>query len=118
MALLCACSDNGNASNLGTQSWGAIQVSVETRPSPPRHGRNEVVVLVSGDRHRPVYDAVIRLRAQQDAWVQAIEDGHVGVYRRAVDFGEGDHATLQVQLQRGSEETILEFPVPIGQNNN
>jgi hypothetical protein len=109
-----ACSNSEETSSLGMRRWGQYEVAVETRPSPPREGHNEVVVIISGEHHRPVYDALVSLRTQASApWVQAIEDGHVGVYRRAVNFGHGANATLQVQLQRGDEQMVLDFPVAI-----
>ncbi len=113
-AALLACSDGGQTTSLGSQSWGSIDIAVEVRPSPPREGHNEVVVLVSAERQRPVYDALVWVRAQPSApWVQAIEDGHVGVYRRAVNFGRGPDATLEVQIRHHDAETVVRFPVQL-----
>jgi len=108
-AASASCSNSEESAALGTQQWGPYEVTVETRPSPPRAGQNEVVVIVAGEHHRPVYDALITLRAQASApWIQAIEDGHVGVYRRAVNFGHGGDGKLQVQLrQPGVDMGIL-----------
>ena len=111
VALLGACSAGGDNAQIGMRHWGSADVAVELRPSPPRAGPNEVVVIVSAEHHRPVYDAMVFVRARTDQpWVQAIEDGHVGVYRRAVRFSSGDGA-LQVRLVRGNEEAVLDFPV-------
>lgn len=111
---MSACGETADTYVVGTGRWGQFEVSVESRPSPPRPGNNEVVVIITGERHRPVYDARVSLRAQPDAaWTQAIEDGHVGVYRRAVNFGRGDRAIIQVQLQRGTDQSVLEFPVQL-----
>jgi hypothetical protein len=112
-ALLAACG-NHDDETLGTRPWGAFEVAVQTRPSPPRAGSNEVVVIISGAHHRPVYDALVFLRTQESApWVQAIEDGHVGVYRRAVRFAPEPDAVLRVQLRRGDDTTELAFPVTL-----
>jgi len=109
-----SCSNGEEAAAVGTQQWGPYDVTVETRPSPPREGQNEVVVIIAGEHHRPIYDALVTLRTQESApWIQAIEDGHVGVYRRAVNFGHAREGKLLVQLQRGDEKTVLEFPVAI-----
>ena len=111
---LASCSNGQDSSQIGTQKWGAYDVAVEVRPTPPRQGHDEVVVIITGERHRPVYDALVAVRADaEQAWVQAIEDGHVGVYRRAVFFGHGPDASLQVRLQRADTETVLEFPVTL-----
>jgi hypothetical protein len=113
-ALLAACGQGDDSSVVGSGRWGAYEVSVESRPAPPRTGNNEVVVAVTAERRRPVYDALVFVRAQPDApWVQAIEDGHVGVYRRAVDFGRGARAVVQVRLRRGDDEATLEFPIEV-----
>ncbi len=110
-ALLTACSDGPDNAQIGVHKWGSADVAVELRPSPPREGANEVVVIVSGAHHRPVYDAMVFVRARpEQPWTQAIEDGHVGVYRRGLYFGSGGGA-LQVRLVRGSDEAVLDFPL-------
>jgi hypothetical protein len=114
VAGLASCSSGEDASQIGVRSWGTYDVAVEVRPSPPRPGHNEVVVIITGEHHRPVYDALVAVRADPDQpWVQAIEDGHVGVYRRAVVFGRGPAASLQVRLQRADAQSVLEFPVSL-----
>ena len=114
VAKLAACSNGQDASQIGTQKWGTYDVAVEVRPTPPRRGHDEVVVIISGDHHRPVYDAIVDVRADpEQTWVQAIEDGHVGVYRRAVFFRQGPVASLQVRLQRAGTQSVLEFPVTL-----
>lgn len=111
---LSACGSSQESGRIGTRQWGPYQVTVETRPSPPRPGQNEVVVIIAGEHHQPLYDALVTMRAQPSSpWVQAIEDGHVGVYRRAVKFGPEAQANLQVQVQHGNDATILEFPVSV-----
>jgi hypothetical protein len=109
---IAGCSNSADTAQIGVRPWGSYDVAVELRPAPPRPGHNEVVVIITGEHHRPVYDALVSLRADSSqAWVQAIEDGHVGVYRRAVLFGAGTQATLQVRLQRADVQSVLEFPV-------
>jgi len=108
------CSDSRDPAQIGTQAWGAYDVAVELRPPPPRPGHNEVVVIVSGEHHRPVYDALVSVRADAtQPWVQAIEDGHVGVYRRAIVLARGPAASVQVRLQRGDADSVLAFPVTL-----
>ena len=48
-------------------------------------------------------------------WVQAIQDGFIGVYRRAVDIGDGETVKLQVRLQQGKEQKVLLFPLKLAQ---
>jgi hypothetical protein len=111
---LAGCGDSRDPAQIGVRPWGSFDVAVEVRPAPPRQGHNEVVVIITGEHHRPVYDALVSVRSDSaQPWVQAIEDGHVGVYRRAVYFGHGPEASLQVRLQRADAQSVLEFPVTL-----
>ncbi len=93
------------------QQWHGIDVRVESRPSPPQTGMNEFLVIASGERGRPAYDLIVSLRSSdKDAWKQAIQDGQVGVYRRAAALEVPGRTVLQVQIRRGSEEGVLNFP--------
>jgi hypothetical protein len=47
--------------------------------------------------------------------VQAIQDGFIGVYRRAVDIGDGEAVKLQVRLQQGKEQKVFIFPLKLAQ---
>lgn len=109
VAILAAC-EAGSSGAIPAQEWQGMEVRVESRPNPPRVGMNEFLVMVTDRRGRPGYDWVISLRASdQDEWKQAIEDGQVGVYRRAVKVEEGVAPTLQVQLRRGTVSEVLYF---------
>lgn len=108
--LLVAC--GADESRLPVQEWQGITVGVETRPAPVVVGMNEF--LISGTRlpRRVAHDLLVSIRmSDEDAWVQSIQDGHTGVYRRALKVGEGPQ-TLQVRLNRGAEETVLHYPLP------
>jgi hypothetical protein len=111
---LGGCGSGEQSGTIGSRQWGPYDITVETRPWPPREGQNEVVVIIVGEHHVPIYDALVKMRAQPSSpWIQAIEDGHVGVYRRAVRFAADGQSNLQVQLQRGDENTVLDFPVTV-----
>ena len=49
-------------------------------------------------------------------WVQAIQDGNIGVYRRAIDIGDGESIALQVRLKQGADEKVLLFPLKLAAN--
>jgi hypothetical protein len=116
LALLAACGGE-RAADTPPQQWQNLEVKVESRPSPPRMGMNEVLVMVTDGRGRPGYDVMVSLRtSDQDPWKQAIEDGQVGVYRRAVEFAPGARSVLQVQLKRNDKEGVLLFPVAVQPN--
>ncbi len=111
---LAACSGGERAADLPPQAWRDMEVRVESRPNPPRAGMNEFLVMATDKRGRPGYDLIVSLRASdQDAWTQAIQDGQVGVYRRAVRVGPDARSVLQVQLKRRGMEDVLYFPLQL-----
>ncbi len=111
---LTACSEKSETVTIPAQRWKDIDVRIETHPSPPLAGMSEIVVIVTGPRGRPIPDLTVSLRASESMpWVQAIQDGLIGVYRRAVDIGDGESVILQVHLQQGSDEQIMRFPIKL-----
>jgi hypothetical protein len=113
LGALTACGGE-QAMDMPAQKWKDVDVRVEVRPSPPRAGMSEFLVLTTGERGRPVYDLIVSLRTDdQDEWKQAIQDGQVGVFRRAVDVESGARSVLQVQIKRKDEEGVLRFPLGI-----
>lgn len=101
------------------QHWKDADIRIETHPNPPIAGMSEIVVIVTGVRGRPVYNLIVSLRSDDTMpWVQAIQDGQIGVYRRAVDVKatNGDEAVLQVRLQQGEEQKSLLFPLKLQMN--
>jgi hypothetical protein len=111
VCLLVACTD-GESFRIGTQQWKDVQIVVESRPSPPEAGMNEFLVIASKGRGLPEYELIVSLRTnEQESWKQCIQDGHVGVYRRAIRVANPDQDVLEVSIQRGEEEGILQFPL-------
>ncbi len=103
-----------HTAELPPQKWSDMEVRVEPRPNPPHPGMNEFLVMVTDRRGRPAYDLIISLRTDdQDEWKQAIEDGQVGVYRRAVRVGTGVRSVLQVHMKRNGTEDTLYFPLQV-----
>ena len=91
-----------------------MDVRIETHPNPPLAGMSDVVVIATGPRGRPASDLTIYLRGDDAMpWVQAIQDGFIGVYRRAVDLGDEKKAVIRVKILQGNAEKILEFPVSL-----
>lgn len=113
---LAGCGGNEQAAAIPGQKWLDQDVQIESRPAPPRPGMNEILVMVTGAHGRPTYDLVVSLRTDDhDEWKQAIEDGQIGVYRRAVEVEPGARSVLQVQIrQRLAPEagaSVLRFPL-------
>jgi len=112
--MLAACSGGDEAVQVPAQAWQGLEVRVESRPSPPRAGANEFLVIVSEKRGKPAHNLVVSLRtSDRDDWKQAIQDGQVGVYRRAIEARPGERSTLQVQLKGRGAEGVLRFPLQL-----
>lgn len=113
---LAACNDGSEVHSIPVQHWNTTDVRVETHPNPPLAGMSEIVVIVTGPHGRPIPDLTISLRGNESMpWVQAIQDGFIGVYRRAVDIGDGEAVKLQVRLQQGKEQKVFIFPLKLAQ---
>ena len=107
---LCGCS--GDTQDSPTENWRDLQVHVESRSYGPIPGMRELLVFVNRDRVLPAWDCRVDLRTSDaDPWKQAIEDGHVGVYRRAAKVDEREHSVLQVWIRAEGSETVLRIPL-------
>jgi len=114
---LSGCGVPNDKIQIPLQHWKEVDVRIETHPDPPLAGMSEIVAIITTQQHNPAYDLKVSLRTNDAApWVQAIQDGYIGVYRRVVDLGNSGEAVLQVRLQRADEEKILLFPIRISSN--
>jgi hypothetical protein len=111
VAGLAACNNGGETISIPAQHWNEMVVRIETHPNPPLAGMSEIVVIVTGPHGKPAGDLTVSLRGNDSMpWVQAIQDGFIGVYRRAIDIGDGKKAEVQVRLQQGEVKKVLLFP--------
>ena len=111
---LMGCGEDKGQIQIPTQHWKDMDVRVETHPNPPLAGMSEIVVIVTGLRGKPIQDLTVSLRGSDSMpWVQGIQDGLIGVYRRSIDIGDGDAVELQVQVRQGAEQKILRFPLKL-----
>ena len=111
---LVACGDGGEVNTVAIQHWKDADIRIETHPNPPLAGMSEIVIIITGTHGRPIPDLTVSIRGKETMpWVQAIQDGMIGVYRRAIDIGEGEVVQLQVRLQHKTEEKILFFPLKL-----
>lgn len=108
LGLLAAC---GGEEGYTAQKWRGMDVMLESRPNPPRAGMNEFLVTITDKHGRPGFNLIVSLRTNdRQPWVQAIQDGQMGVYRRAVNIGPADTA-MEIQLQTGDTTDVLAFPL-------
>jgi len=102
---------SGDTQESPVENWRDLQVHVESRSYGPIPEMKEVLVFVNR-RVLPAWDCRVDLRTSDaDPWKQAIEDGHVGVYRRAAKVDEHEHSVLQVWIRAEGNETILRIPL-------
>lgn len=93
------------------QTWNGYTIVIESRPPQVTAGMNEFLVIANLEK-KPAHDLVVSLRiGEEGRWTQAIQDGHVGVYRRAIGVRDPSKDVLSVHLRRGSEETVMNFPL-------
>lgn len=97
-----------------SQSWGDVDVRIETRPEVPTVGFTEFLVLATERQpKRPVHDLIVSIRLADTApWTQAIQDGAIGVYRRSLKVTDPAREKLAVRLERGERQTVLQFDLP------
>jgi len=82
------------------QVWNDWHVRIETRPGALRVGMNEFLVIISDARGlRPGENMLVKIRMSHSDWIQAIPDGGVGVYRRALPVRDPAHAILYVYIK-------------------
>lgn len=106
---LLGCTPN-NYSAIPIQTWQGIEVLVETRPAPPTPGMNEVWVILTDTEKRPIPDAIVNIRATSASeWKQGIQDGHTGVFRRAIRIADPAHQRIEIKLERKGVVGLLEF---------
>lgn len=107
---LTGCPDR--SSRFPAQAWENLTVTVETRPPVVQKGMNEFLVIVNEDQKRVANDLIIDLSIKGNPKKhQAIQDGHVGVYRRAVSVQDPATDILIVEIRRKTDQGVLEFPL-------
>ena len=110
---LAACGD-GEQMQIPVQRWKDMDVRIETHPNPPVAGMSEIVTIVTGPHGKPISNMTVSYRSSDTMpWVQAIQDGRIGVYRRAVDLGAGAESMLQVRLDQAAEQKTLLYPLKL-----
>ena len=112
LVLLTACSEPDPRYQIPTQLWDGVVVEIQVRPTPIRPGMNEVMVLTTLERGKPVSNLLVSLRAEKDGeWQQAIQDGHSGVHRRALRLPGTPTLYVRLRKKRTEEVTVLAFPL-------
>ncbi|PCH53807.1 MAG: hypothetical protein COC22_01665 [Flavobacteriaceae bacterium] len=91
------------------QQWGEFDIHIETRPEVMRQGMNEFLLIVNRKGQRHIPDLLIKIRTPSSAWKQAMPDGALGIYRRALLVNDMKHDQLYVRLSYHGKEGALTF---------
>lgn len=110
---LVACA-NQDAPVIPPQMSDDVQIKVEPRPEIPIVGMNEFLVTATRKPSRPAFDLIVSVRmSESDVWQQAIQDGHVGVYRRALMVSDPATQAVFVRIEHGGKSRELRFPLKV-----
>lgn len=115
LLLLVSSCGRGQAYILVPQIWNNTEFVVEIRPGAPRKGMNEFVVIATQTDRVPAYNYIITLKTDMnDKESQMIQDGHSGVYRRAIEVQDPANEILIVKIVHKKEtdvSTELQYPL-------
>jgi len=107
--LFLSCADE-NAWAPQAQNWQDLSIRIETRPTVIRPGMNEFLVIANRQQRGFTSDLMVDVRTERSgAWKQAMPDGALGVYRRALPVKDIQSEHLYVRLQRKGEDGELIF---------
>jgi hypothetical protein len=109
---LLACGCGGGTQDSATLLWRDLQIHVESRGYGAVPEMKELLVYINKGSTLPAWNCRVEIRtSDEDPWKQAIEDGYVGVYRRAAKVDDRDHSRVQVRIRAEGDETVLIFPL-------
>jgi len=118
---LSACT--GEIPSSPVTEWGKYTIRLESRPPVIEKGMVELLTLVDYEGKLRGWDLIVYYRmGATGRWVQAIQDGHTGVYRRAMKVEDPATDILHVHIKKAQsaekkkanaprEETIIEIPL-------
>ncbi|WP_018294107.1 hypothetical protein [Mariprofundus ferrooxydans] len=110
---LAACSEGPPAWAPAPETWQDLTIRMETRPVQVRHGMNEFLLIASHQQRGFINNLLVQVRTESSGpgWKQAIPDGALGVYRRALPVNDvaGEH--LYVRLTRNGQHGEMTFPL-------
>ncbi|MDX8398204.1 MAG: hypothetical protein R8K49_07800 [Mariprofundaceae bacterium] len=109
LGLLSGCSAPVDVWSPPVQQWHEFNIHIETRPEIIRPGMNEFLLIVNRQGKRHIPDLLVHIRTQNSKWKQAMPDGALGVYRRALMVKDMQHEKLFVRLRHHGRKGALDF---------
>ena len=106
-----------------THVWGDYSLHLESRPPIIEQGMVEFLTIVNFEEKLRGWDLIVYYRmGPTGRWVQAIQDGHTGVYRRAMMVNDPETEVLYVHVKKKQsreqklkkeeqKETMIKFPL-------
>jgi len=91
------------------QVWDEFTIHFETRPDAVRVGMNEFLMIVNREGKRHIPDLLMHIRTDVSKWKQAMPDGALGVYRRALPVDDIHADQLHVRLRYHGKHGELTF---------
>ncbi len=109
LLLLAACSNGEPAWSPAPQSWQDVTIRIESRPTPVRQGMNEFILIANHQQRGFVNDLLVEVHTEASGWKQAMPDGALGVFRRALPVRDTQHDHLYVRLTRNGQQGEVVF---------
>lgn len=108
----------GGAYILPPQVWDNTEFIVEIRPGAPQKGMNEFVIIATQKDGVPAYNYVVTITTDMnEKESQMIQDGHSGVYRRAIEVKDPANEVLVVKIAHKKEtDKITELRYPLSRH--
>ena len=114
--LLAACS--GEIPRSQVKQWKEYTFYVESRPPVVTRGMNEFLFVGNFKQRGRAHSLIVGFRiGPEGKWIQAVQDGHTGVYRRAMMVNDPNADVLYVHVREKGEEIqdkgeiLLTFPL-------
>jgi len=109
VSLLAACSSDQQTWTPPPQQWQNMSIRIETRPTMIREGMNEFLVIANRQQSGFSSDLMVDVRTEYSDWKQAMPDGALGVFRRALPVKDVQHDHLYVRLVRKGQQREMMF---------
>ena len=94
------------------QEWGEYSFRLESRPPQIKPGMNEFLLIGNFKKKFRAYDLIVSFRiGPVGKWSQAIQDGHTGVYRKAMRVTSVEKDVLYVYVKQSKKNMMTEKPI-------
>jgi len=117
LLVLASCSTGDSSWTSAPQAWKDITISIETAPAPVRRGMNEFLLIANHQQRGFFNNLLVMVRTESSGWQQAIPDGALGVFRKALPVRDVQHDHLFVRLTRGDEHGEMTFALAAPQSH-